>query len=280
MKFNKIFQITLDIENPLQVMENSEQNIMEILRNLYQGKCIQSVFVSNILRIINKSFCEIDHHTQRVLCQINVEFEAEVITYDSGEIIPCCKITSIKPGEIRCKHNNISILAETTDKVALLLKDDLYVNIKVLASKVNNGSNRISIIGEITFDLISPIFTLTTSLDSNNISKLESILDIVDETDFQFSNLYKNIPNSVSSFPISELIAKHKANKTYTIYKNIIYEVPDLINNSTHLNAYDSIYALIKAYTNYKEVMSKMNDIFSDKSILDKHKILWKLYNQ
>lgn len=110
MLFEKIFEVTIIVNNSINFCINKKANTLIELESLYLHKCYMGVYIVKILDILQTSACKVISSNSSANCSIDVRFNAEVYMLNSWDIlIGVCieKDQSLIIG--RYKKNNIEI---------------------------------------------------------------------------------------------------------------------------------------------------------------------------
>ena len=178
MIINKIIETGLNIQHPIDVYVDSENNIRNLLIDMYEGKCFRSCFIVRVLEIKNISECVMDQRGGECVGKVSVQFEVEAVVYAKGEVINGCKvvqrdrvsdiiIASSKYGSI-CLNSHVSL--------ANIQKDQM-VSVRVGEARYNIGSTKISINAyPYLSDDSAIVFKTIKELSSNDMSSMSNDL--------------------------------------------------------------------------------------------------------
>lgn len=112
MRALKTLTVGLNIKNPIYVYARRDENILGMLRSIYEGKCIRSCLVISILRVLRISPCVITQDGEPTYGTVSVTFEASVYIFVEGEVLTGCKVLKKdKDGLVICEspHADIAI---------------------------------------------------------------------------------------------------------------------------------------------------------------------------
>lgn len=91
MKLISYFTIKITVEDCIGFFD-AEGNLLNLLKNLYEGKILKQHYIHEILSVERKSECEISRKDLSCSGNINIEFKAITITRSVGEIIKNCYV--------------------------------------------------------------------------------------------------------------------------------------------------------------------------------------------
>lgn len=107
----KILEKRINIRDPEYIYSPDPTSIcMKILTRYFVGKCFNSCKILKINKIL-QPLEDIEMSTIRRdgIANVNVLFEADILIYNKGEIIPNCKIIEKTRKDIRCSNNHARI---------------------------------------------------------------------------------------------------------------------------------------------------------------------------
>lgn len=142
----KVITVSVDIRNPINVCGDLENNMMNILRDKYEGKCYKSALIIKIANIVAISDCYINQLGEPTFGTVDVMFEAQVQYYDEGEIVTGCVIVNKDSYGITCMTEHACIMIATEPNIQSLVKDQ-KIAIRVVKALYKIGASKISING-------------------------------------------------------------------------------------------------------------------------------------
>lgn len=316
MKINKVFDITLNIDNIHDIFTKDINNkLLTLIEKKYKHKCYQSSFILNINKIINRSLLEFNQNDLYCSCNISIQFEATCLIFNKNEVILNMKIHEIVNNNIILKNSDssdlneviISLIKNNNDLIQLKKND--IIPITVGKVKYSLGSDKITINAY-------PFLPIVSHIEYFYISKLDDTqLELLKENILNYIIIEENIKND---------ILKTKQN-TWTYFKTLIYphlstKVPDekqsmvnlieLINNTekynnkiislddrydlsncniciydehdtyTKGNLYLIFYDLCKKYYLYLKLINDLSIKYNSEKLINTNKHIFDLYNK
>lgn len=142
-------EYSLKITNPSEIYSPTpEETILEHLRTIYEKKCMNLIYVKKLHRIIKRSLPNvIKRDNANCAVRTNIIVEADVIKYDTYDIIVGCKVFTdpIQKGTIDfqsailCKNDHAAIMINTSDKLSSIQKDQI---IPVVVGGISYGNQK------------------------------------------------------------------------------------------------------------------------------------------
>lgn len=126
MHIQKTIEVRLDIKNIDDIYcTHYNSNILKILKNKYNNRCYQSVYIIDVLEIIRRSAL---HAKDKVLdgtMYIDVSFKVSGIIYEKGEVIHNCKIIQVNNnGTMHAKSEFASIYIKNIEAFTIFKEFD------------------------------------------------------------------------------------------------------------------------------------------------------------
>ena len=87
MILTREFDQTVEIELPAQFAANFDANLLSLVRERFEGRCLGSVFVMRIEEIQRRSACRLIRTNLSGHGLVDVRFVATVLTFDRSEFI-------------------------------------------------------------------------------------------------------------------------------------------------------------------------------------------------
>ena len=316
MKIRKVIELSINIDDAITFCYDYENNIMKLLKDNFTNKCLRSVYINDILRIVRISEPIIYHEVDNIYAVINVQFEAEATVFNKGDIIVGCEVIG--------KDNTGTILART---------DFAFVGLRAdpLLNSVQKGQLIPAIVGEASYPpgekriaiKALPFVSVRTKaktyyINFNDISEFEwyqincvfeelereekkveeivekspSIWNFFDSLFYSYDDtkMKEKVPNGgiVRSIRLKNN-EKSKLSGWFsrdplldlTDDKMIYYRKPtkDLEVNS-NINSFDGYLAIIYDYMDYIRFIRNMTEIYNDESIITKYKNIWQIFKK
>lgn len=139
---------TLDISDL--TSGNTELSIIDKIKYKYENRCWSNCFITNFVRILDRSAIKMSQNSRDGKANINVKFEVDVILFSPGQLLPLCRVINIsRQDSITCEYPNASImLRENTSFIESLRKDQM-IPVEVVSSSYPDNQDTASIIGRI-----------------------------------------------------------------------------------------------------------------------------------
>lgn len=87
MILEKIFEVTINVSNPINFCTNKKQHIITELNNIYVNKCYMGSYIINIIDILQSSSCRIVNTNSSGNGIVDVRFLANVFILNSWDIL-------------------------------------------------------------------------------------------------------------------------------------------------------------------------------------------------
>lgn len=318
MLIKKLIEISIDINRPMAVYSNPYNNLLNILKDRFEGTCYASCFITNVVKIKRQSECIINQESIDCFGRTSLEFEVDAIVYNKDEIINGCKITNIdKSGIIICETEIASIYLSSHVYLQSLKKDQI-ISIKVGMAKYTPVSNKISINATPHFFETNPIYyhispKIPTISDNDKdffnayiiqinkeLENKKKILDIKWKFFNKLLYAYKNtqsVPTNAKSFnilnifkdgeinmeSIKPLIGKYLCRdpkiNMLTPDVYVYVSINDTLPVTPETDWRHAVIAVLDNYLNHLITIREMSNIY-DGVLLSSHENLWKIYKK
>ena len=233
MLINKLIEARIDIDNIESFYcENYNKMIINYLKNKYLNKCFKSVFIIDILQILNRSKIKCKNKTSDGNLYVDVLFEVKGLIFEKGEIIHNCKILQI---------NENNIIIAKAENASLKIRNNTNVNIFKVDQKIPvivNMQRYNLFMGEVSISAVplQPIakqvifYKCDESNPNQNISsfikkQMENINDLekrVNKLKTSNKKIYQFFKDMIYPYKKYKDIEKQKGVKSFTINnKNI-----------------------------------------------------------
>jgi DNA-directed RNA polymerase subunit E'/Rpb7 len=191
MKVIKFLETRVDITN-INDMFCSDYNLMiiNLLKKKFNNRCYKSVYILDILDIINRSSLNCKAKALDGFVYIDVQFKALCLLYEKGEIIHDCKIVQIlSKNIILAKSAYCSIQIKNSTKVDIFKEND-EIPIIVNTVRYNLFDTEVAI----SATPLIPIFRdpIVYVIDSNK-NKEHEAESLYKENKDEINNLEKDI---------------------------------------------------------------------------------------
>jgi len=310
MRIQKLINANIIIKDPIMFAMDYENNILQKINEKYIGKNFQKLFIDKIIKITylpNDNIIRQDTNNGSSIA--HVEFVAEGITFNCGDVVPCCKIikkdnkNSIISAIKKFDNNLIIQLSIRLDNTLDSLKIGQFINIQIYKSVFPIYQNKILGQGVLFtyLNLTNIYFIKDKQFNNDESDNIQFYLDYIEQlnNDIQNTNntnidFFKNIlyPFKVEkSLPVNtkqiNFIKLLNDNKIIGGYYSLGMELdrtePDIIKYNKKPNEIITrnkttgqvFIEFLIVHINYLEILLDMCNTYTN---LDDHKNLWKIY--
>ena len=229
MKIIKYLETRLNITNNNDIFCTDYENmIISLLKKKFINRCYKSVYIIDILSILRRGNINCQAKSLDGGLYVDVQFKAECIVYEKGEILQNCKVVQVTDKDIiLAKSKHCSIQIKNIMKIDIFKEND-EIPIIVQATRYNLFDTEIAIS---SIPLV-PIVELNI-----NYKITESTLDKSDFTEDQEEEIViKELEKKISEF-------NNKAVKFFVelIYPYKSYKDYKKIANKTKISNYSSV---------------------------------------
>ena len=225
MKFEKTFEITIDVVNPINFCINKQKNVLTYLNNNYENKCYLGTFILEIKNILKISNCKIVDTNSSSNGVINVKFSAEVYVLNQWDIVIGSKIkekSDIAISNYEKNNLKICITFKPTNIHANTLSVNQLLPIRIIKSVCKPNYSHIIAIGVLlTCDKKSTVYKVKGKVHNNALPEINILLN--------------NIKNEI--LLRTELMKKKK--KEIIFFESLLYSYKN-INKATEFIQIDN----------------------------------------
>lgn len=243
MILEKIFEVTLNITNPINFCTNKKAHILIELNNIYVNKCYMGSYIIEIIDILQSSSCRIVNTNSSGNGIIDVKFLANVFILNSWDILIGVEVEknqSLIVGKYKKPNLTIDVTFKPTNIQANSLSVGQLVPVRVVKAIHKPKESKIAVAAVLlTCDRKAVAFRVKGEiaksampeiqmLFDNIIEELEHRQSINKETVMFFESLlysYRNVPT------VSEVIPFGKVN----------WEGPKTNTSGTIVNLFDML---------------------------------------
>lgn len=320
MKVVKFLETRIDISN-INDMFCSDYNLMiiNLLKKKFNNRCYKSVYILDILEIINRSNLNCKSKSLDGYVYMDVQFKALCLLYETGEIIHNCKIVQIlSKNVILAKSEYCSIQIKNPTKIDIFKEnDEIPVIVNVSRYQLFDTEIAISAIPLMPMFKDSLIFTVSnTELSVENkeetpfselmieISTIEKDIQKFDKKAIKFFvellypyKKYKSYKKNTETLTLKDLKNIKEGDRLYIgdryLNEDIYYRYsegsnPPNLSDSTDTTNADITEIQIslpeiqrKLIYEYKKDLTILLEFLQEYNIdkIKKHSILWQVYN-
>jgi hypothetical protein len=113
----RILTVGLDIDEPYEIYQDPENNILRALKEAYEGYCYQSCLILFIKKILTRSSCYVGFRGNDARCTIHVQFEADVVILVPGEVLIDCEVKNKQNMVLLLDHPYAAVLIKYTQDI-------------------------------------------------------------------------------------------------------------------------------------------------------------------
>ena len=304
MIITRIIEKSFNPGEPLYFFTDVERNLMNLLKETFEGKCYKGCFITKILKIIDTFDGLISSDEPDCTVSINVRFEVEAIIYTNGEIVPNCVLSKILSG----KRFFISSISNNKSKVAILIDENNFnrviregqsAPIRVTNATFKIGNNTVFAKGELYLPKKPEIYTIKVDdleeylksekdkvkVLKNNLEKLKNANNIVKKIDSYFSpsssQSKKNTKHLIDLFSGKiSLSGEYVKFYKFAPYNTdlIIIEKTTIDESSVIIDSGVAVETIMNEINNHIEMTLQTGEFFADEKEFKKQDNVWKIY--
>lgn len=311
MKIIKIYETLINL-SAIEMYQGIEEVVISKIKKNFIGKCEKNSLIINYLDIVKMSNLRLLNSVLDGSGQVSVQFKAEAIIYEEGDILAGCEIQKIEKGnKIICKTEN-AIINIKGNKLLQSLKTGQKIAIRIDIVSYLKGEDIITIYGspysyshKFTVFKVSenPILPEEEEIIKIKLQEIKKIEEIpVDNKKFQyFSEIYypytepynpgkyKNLKNI--------LTLKPEVGKYYVRHPIINKSIPEVFyysefpsDNLFNTNVYEIkiveetpgfiITHFLTDYLNYIKFIRDTCNIFKTDQEIESNSNIWNIYQK
>ena len=255
MLLERVFEVTLNINNPINFIANKHHNILTDLNNIYANKCYQGSYIIKINNIIQTSSCRIINSNSSASGIIDVKFSATVSMISRWDIligVEIVKNQSLVVGLYKRNGMEISATIKPTHLHANTLTVGQLVPVRVIEAAHKPKTNQIAVAGVLlTCDTAANIYRVKGEIQKSFMPEIELLLNNIKEELKLRAELMLTKKNEVMFFEslLYSLKGTTKETEKIKIDKDHIYEGP--VNNIEKTNVVNIFDIINKDMTGY-----------------------------
>lgn len=309
VRFVKKIQVGVDIKDPIGVATD-ENNLLEILRNRFEGKCYNKCFIEKITKIVRMGECVIEQTGHPTLGTIPVIFLAEVIEYGAGEIINNCVVQQVNNEMIVCSTNTAAILIKF-HPMFKSIRTGQIISVRVGRAQYRINTEKISVsavpfvpgtgcgvykitegdfITESVKKMLEEIAAeekRLAAMAKNDTKLYESFKKLLYARDTDAMpkgctviDLKKIVSRGVEKY-VGKFITRHFL-QDLSLYKAVIMNEADDLPGGVyqHVEIDAVMFEILNDYYSYIKTLGDYIEIYSSPKILEDHKNLWLIYKK
>jgi hypothetical protein len=296
MLIKRTFVKNLVFEDPIKIAEDPDTHIVNALHETFVGKYLNGCIITKILKINNSNepMLFISNIIPDGSAGMDIEFDAEAITFERDEIITGCTITATKNDNWIHLTHPYAYIAIQLEKRLMSLTVGQIVPCRVLITDSQPNRDKINIIASLNIRFDPPvIYTCNAdfSLKNNNDKSIKDILEHISEVTNMLESYNKTRIELFSDilYPIGiKLIKANALNidknlvlKKNTNYTNIISEATLIETKDesvgTH-NPADLVYKFLSIHYRFLQTIYEMCQMYPEDKKADEN--LFKIFNE
>jgi hypothetical protein len=202
MLVEKIFTVTVNIQDANNYLSNPETILNSILRRRFIGKCYQSVFIIDILEIIERAPCRIQRTNLSAHGFVDVQFKAEVSIVMPGDILNNVTIYDSNSKFIRGESNtdgsaSVVVMGKDSNITGVVRKDQI-ISIRVKQMDYSPNRDKFTAIGiPVTCEKSVILYNVTGKMDKRMYRHLQPICKNIEDMLQTRENLMKLNSNAL-----------------------------------------------------------------------------------
>jgi hypothetical protein len=186
MFISKVIETTVDLFDARDIYTtNIADMLLKKLTDRYRNKCFQSMFITNITKIIRHSDIRMVDNRLDGAAYIDVQFEASGVILIKGEILNGCKVTEVINTGIIIEHNYAGglIVPGNKQQIFNIIKKGQIIPIIIKEVRYNPGQNEISILGSpfIPQKHKNIFYNLAGGIKSEDVDKLSKLVESLND---------------------------------------------------------------------------------------------------
>lgn len=227
MIVKKIIETSIDLLLPSEIYStNIDALIMEKLKKRYLNICYQSILITKIVEVIQRSAVRIVNNRLDAGAFVDVRFKAEGIIYLEKEIINGCKVSEIRGKNIILEHKYATIMIQDTNNknIYQTLNINQIVPIMVGKCKYSISQKNMTITGALYTPQLRPniVFIINNGMEPYELQKFKIVLQEIEEKEKQLDllkdrKLFEYFQNLLYPFKVNQKYEQSDKAKKYQL---------------------------------------------------------------
>lgn len=197
MILEKVFEVTLNITNPINFCTNKKQHIFTELNNIYVKKCYMGSYIIDIIDVLQSSSCRIVNTNSSGNGIIDVKFLATVYILNSWDILIGVEIEknqSLIVGKYKKPNLTIDVTFKPTNIQANSLVIGQMVPVRVIKAIHKPKESKIAVAAVLlTCDRKTVAYRVKGEIAKSAIPEIQLLFNnIIEELNFR-SNIKKDL---------------------------------------------------------------------------------------
>lgn len=225
MLLEKVFEVTLDVNNPINFCTNKNQHILTELNNIYVNKCYMGSYIIDIIDILQTSSCRIVNTNSTGNGIIDVRFIANVFMLNSWDILIGVEVEknqSLIVGKYKKPNLTIDVTFKPTNIQSNSLMIGQLTPIRVIKSIHKPKESKIA---------IAAILLTCDKKAVNYRIKGEIAKSALPEIQLLFNNI-------ITELKLRETIKK----ESIRFFESLVYSYKNISNNNEKITIEDTFW--------------------------------------
>jgi DNA-directed RNA polymerase subunit E'/Rpb7 len=193
MFLEKIFDVTVDVKNPINFCADKERHLLAELRNTYLGHCFKGAYIIRIKGILNSSACRIISTNASGEGYVDVQFLAEVAVFSRWDILVGVRVVNHQqmivgtyeaqsvPDQDPHAKNARAVVSLLASRTVETLAEGQTVPVRVVMAQHQPLKPQAAVVGVLlTCDKIAPVYRLRGKLDQAAKIELGPVLEVIE----------------------------------------------------------------------------------------------------
>jgi hypothetical protein len=180
---------------------SDERYLLDYLKIKFEGKCMDSSFVSSIKNILARSMITIDKSDLSGGGYLHVRFSAEAIVHTAGSILVGCEVMTVeREGMIMCRHDHAMIHIKGNKNFSPNKGDLIIVRVKKIGYPVDSRSMSIAAIPyyiphDFNIKIVRPssIGPVEQDLLQRKLAELDAVKKLYDAADKETISFFEDL---------------------------------------------------------------------------------------
>lgn len=181
MLLEKVFEVTININNPINFCINKRQHVFTELNNIYVNKCYMGSYIIDIIDILQISSCRIINTNSSGNGIIDIKFLANVFILNTWDIligVEVKKNQSLIVGEYKKNNLIIDVTFKPTNIHANSLTMGQFTPVRVIKSIHKPKENRIAVAAVLlTCDKKALIYRVKGEISKSALPEIQLLFD-------------------------------------------------------------------------------------------------------
>lgn len=183
MIFERIFEATLYVNNPISFCVNKLNNVTIEIENNYVNKCYQGSYIIKLNEILQTSSCRISNVSLTNNGVIDVKFSAMICVINKWDIIVGARIIenkSIIVGVYKDNGMEVGITIKPTTILSSSILLGQILPVRTIKALHKTKTNQIAMAGIVlTCDVKADVYKVTGELNKSYLPEINVILDSI-----------------------------------------------------------------------------------------------------